>query len=189
MRLACIGPAEVLDAIASMGRTEDVSWSPDGRRVALAAITLDRVLVVGMDCQFENGQKVLYLTDAVEVASTSLQRPHGLCWISNSIIAVASREGNVSLFDIPGGWPDRVAHVGAPVRDRQAGNGAPEYPRKPVRTGSGRRLARAVGVQRLFPLRDPSPAERCCRFFPSGCAASHAARAGGSGWCGDGPQC
>src|SRR3989344_587001 len=75
MRLACIGPAEVLDAIASMGRTEDVSWSPDGRRVALAAITLDRVLVVGMDCQFENGQKVLYLTDAVEVASTSLQRP------------------------------------------------------------------------------------------------------------------
>ena len=101
MRLACIGPAEVLDAIASMGRTEDVSWSPDGRRVALAAITLDRVLVVGMDCQFENGQKVLYLTDAVEVASTSLQRPHGLCWISNSIIAVASREGNVSLFDIP----------------------------------------------------------------------------------------
>ena len=101
MRLACIGPAEVLDAISSMGRTEDVSWSPDGRRVALAAITLDRVLVVGMDCQFENGQKVLYLTDAVEVASTSLQRPHGLCWISNSIIAVASREGNVSLFDIP----------------------------------------------------------------------------------------
>ena len=101
MRLACIGPAEVLDAIASMGRTEDVSWSPDGRRVALAAITLDRVLVVGMDCQFENGQKVLYLTDAVEVASTSLKRPHGLCWISNSIIAVASREGNVSLFDIP----------------------------------------------------------------------------------------
>src|SRR3989344_2306410 len=58
-------------------------------------------LVVRMDCQFENGQKVLYLTDAVEVASTSLQRPHGLCWISNSIIAVASREGNVSLFDIP----------------------------------------------------------------------------------------
>ena len=47
MRLACIGPAEVLDAIASMGRTEDVSWSPDGRRVALAAITLDRVLVRG----------------------------------------------------------------------------------------------------------------------------------------------
>ncbi|WP_140426854.1 hypothetical protein [Acidovorax sp. Root267] len=109
MRLACIGPAEVLNSIASMGRTEDVSWSPDGRRVALAAITLDKVLIVGVDCQFENGQKVLYLTDTVEVASTSLRRPHGLCWISNSIVAVASREGNVSLFDIP--RADRLTSV------------------------------------------------------------------------------
>ncbi len=79
MRLACTGPAEVLDAIASMGRTEDVSWSPDGRRVALAAITQERLLIVGVDLQFKNGQKVVYLTDAVEVASSSLKRPHGLC--------------------------------------------------------------------------------------------------------------
>lgn len=101
MKLACAGPAEVLEAIASMGRTEDVSWAPDGRRVVLAAITLDRLMVVGVHCQVEDGQKMVYLTDAIEVASSDLQRPHGVCWINNRVVAVASREGNVALFDVP----------------------------------------------------------------------------------------
>lgn len=101
MRVACTGPQEVLDAVLSMGRTEDVSWSPDGRRLVLAAITLDRLLVVGVDCQFESGQRVVCLKDAVEISSTSLRRPHGVCWVGSSVIAVASREGNVSLFKVP----------------------------------------------------------------------------------------
>jgi len=101
VRVACTGPQEVLDAVVSMGRTEDVSWSPDGRRMVLAAITLDRLLVVGLDRLFESGRQVLYLTDAVEVSSSSLKRPHGVCWIGNSVIAVASREGDVSLFNVP----------------------------------------------------------------------------------------
>lgn len=109
MRLMSAGPAEVHQAIASMGRTEDVAWSPDGRRLALAAITLDRLLVVGVDCRTVEGGKTLFLTDAVEIASDSLQRPHGVSWIGNDRLAVANREGMVSIFDVPA--PDGLTSV------------------------------------------------------------------------------
>lgn len=101
MRLACTGPADVLGVVAALGRTEDVSWSPNGRRVALAGINADKLLILGVDFQSENEQKSLHVRDVLEVASTSLKRPHGVCWIGNDTLAVASREGEVSLFDIP----------------------------------------------------------------------------------------
>lgn len=101
MRLKCTGPAEVLKTIAALGRTEDVSWSPNGRRIALAGIAVDKLLILGVDCRLEDGHKCIHVSDAMQVVSSSLKRPHGVCWVSDGTVAVASREGNVSFFDIP----------------------------------------------------------------------------------------
>lgn len=101
MRLNWTGPAEVIKAIAALGRTEDVSWSPNGQRLALAGILVDKLLILGVERRFENGQHCVYVSDALEVGSASLKRPHGVCWIGDGTVAVASREGDVSLFAIP----------------------------------------------------------------------------------------
>ena len=39
------GPQSVSDVIASLGRTEDVSFSPNNRRLAVAAFTRNRIVV------------------------------------------------------------------------------------------------------------------------------------------------
>ena len=101
MRLNCTGSPEVWHAIASMGRTEDVSWSPDGRRIALAAISRDRVLIVGVERHVVAGAAAIHLTGALEIASPRLHRPHGISWINSQLIAVANREGSVTLLDVP----------------------------------------------------------------------------------------
>jgi hypothetical protein len=80
----------VLEAIAALGRTEDVSWSPDGRRIALAGIAVDKLLILGVDCLLEDGRKCVHVSDAMHVASSSLKRPHGVCWVSDGTVAVAS---------------------------------------------------------------------------------------------------
>lgn len=101
MRLNCTGSQEVWDAIASMGRTEDVSWSPGGHRLALAAIALDRILIVGVEQRTVEGVRAMHLTGALELVSSGLHRPHGICWLDDQLIAVANREGNLVLLDVP----------------------------------------------------------------------------------------
>lgn len=100
MRLACTGPDEVFQAIGALGRTEDVAWSPSGRRIALAGIAADQLLVLGVQCSLGDG-KAMHLTDALEVNSPSLERPHGVYWINETLLAVANREGNLCIFDVP----------------------------------------------------------------------------------------
>ncbi len=99
-------PQSVTDAIGSLGRTEDVRFSPSNRRLAVAAFKRDRIVVFDMDIASSLG------ATQVEMSSPALRLPHGLDFIDDNTLIVTSRgsEGrvdgpaaNVALFKLPSG--------------------------------------------------------------------------------------
>jgi hypothetical protein len=125
MRIEARADETVQAALGRIGRTEDVAFSPSGRRIAIAALLTDRILLVDVEAGSERGSGPVRLTAAVEVGSSALRCPHGLAWLGDEHLIVANREGAVTLFEIPpeGTGPARldldpaltIGHPEAPV--------------------------------------------------------------------------
>lgn len=92
---------EVRAIIARLGRTEDVQFSPDGGRLAVAAFNENRLVVLEIETCWETEPTTVALRNAFEVESDALQRPHGLCWIDEQTIVVANRTGQLVIFELP----------------------------------------------------------------------------------------
>jgi hypothetical protein len=89
---------DVHAVIGSMGRTEDIRFSPSNRRLAIAAFSRSRIAVLGIDI---GNAKQVVLTGAVQISSESLDHPHGLDFIDDDTLAVANRNGDVAVFKVP----------------------------------------------------------------------------------------
>ena len=61
--------AEVSAALARLGRTEDLQFSPDGKRLAIAGFNKSRLLVI--DLRFEDKAKRMIADNYLEVTSPS----------------------------------------------------------------------------------------------------------------------
>jgi glycosyltransferase involved in cell wall biosynthesis len=92
---------EVGRALQKLGRTEDVKVSPDGRRIAIAGFNSDKILLVEIEQRGSGNRVKLFLKDVVEIFSKGLAYPHGLCFIGDSLLAVANREGCAPLIRLP----------------------------------------------------------------------------------------
>jgi hypothetical protein len=106
-------PADLRSVIAGMGRTEDVKFSPDNRRLAIAGFGRDTVFVVDVVIA-EDGEDTVRLsvTGVVELSSSSLREPHGLCFIDRSTLVVANRAGEAPILKVPPPSPGcRAVHV------------------------------------------------------------------------------
>ncbi|HEU5151999.1 MAG TPA: hypothetical protein VFU19_15990 [Iamia sp.] len=90
-------PTEVAAALAAVGRTEDLRFSPDGRRLAIAGFAHRTVVLV--DLVVGEGPSVV-ITGAV-VATTDLRQPHGLDWLDPATLVVGDRAGGLALLDAP----------------------------------------------------------------------------------------
>jgi sugar lactone lactonase YvrE len=90
-------PDHVRDVIRGLGRTEDIRFSPDNRRLAIAAFNANRIAVFDV----EVGAGAVALTGALEIASPSLNGPHGLDFLDDDAIVVASRKADVAIFRLP----------------------------------------------------------------------------------------
>lgn len=90
----------VRDVIASLGRTEDVRFSPSNRRLAIAAFRLNAVVVFDIDITSSAGAKQVALTRAVKFSAPSFDYPHGLDFIDEETVVVASRGGDVSILKL-----------------------------------------------------------------------------------------
>lgn len=101
MRIEPISSDEVRSAIGRLGRTEDVHFSPDNRRLAIAGMLQNRILVldVEIDLTLEAGR--IAFTDHLEITSPSLSHPHGLFWIDNHTLIVANRNGEAPILKVP----------------------------------------------------------------------------------------
>jgi hypothetical protein len=93
----------VTDAVDSLGRTEDVRFSPSNRRLAVASFIRNRIVVFDIDIASSSGATQVALTGGVELASSALQWPHGLDFIDDNILIVTSRGSDVALFKLPPG--------------------------------------------------------------------------------------
>src|SRR4029453_4081729 len=113
----------VTDAVGSLGRTEDVRFSPSNRRLAVASYYRNRIVVFDIDAS-SSGATQVALTGGVELSSPALQLPHGLDFIDDNTLIVTSRgsdgpgdgpAANVALFKLPNGEEIVRTHEVPPI--------------------------------------------------------------------------
>jgi 6-phosphogluconolactonase (cycloisomerase 2 family) len=85
-------------ALHSLVRTEDIRFSPNNRRLALADYGQNRIMVFEVVLDSAAG---IALTDWLEVSSEALDHPHGLDFIDDHTLIVGNRSGNVVIFALP----------------------------------------------------------------------------------------
>ncbi|HWA49485.1 MAG TPA: hypothetical protein VG742_14510 [Dongiaceae bacterium] len=98
--LAYAATPEVRDAIASLGRTEDLRLAPGGRRLAIAAAARNRIVLIELEIATAGATPQVALTHAVEISSPCLRYPHGVDFLDDDTLIVASRAGGVAIFDV-----------------------------------------------------------------------------------------
>lgn len=113
--LAFTAPPGVADAVGSLGRTEDVRFSPGRRRLAIASFFLNRIAVFDVEISSAREVPHVALTGGVLVSSPALRSPHGVDFLDESTLVVTSRDGDVSLLALPPGDREVSAHVVAPL--------------------------------------------------------------------------
>lgn len=89
------------EAIMRLGRTEDVKFSPDDRRLALAGFVANACLVFDVRVRRESRVLSIAVDDFAELRSDQLRDPHGFDFIGNDVLVVANRKGAVTLFRLP----------------------------------------------------------------------------------------
>jgi DNA-binding beta-propeller fold protein YncE len=87
--------------ISSLGRTEDVRFSPDNRRLAIAAFNQARIALFDVEIATSAGTPEVSLTGGLEISSSCLRYPHGLDFLDDGTLVVASRQGDVAIFKLP----------------------------------------------------------------------------------------
>jgi DNA-binding beta-propeller fold protein YncE len=108
-------PAELQAVIDAFGRTEDVSFSPDGRRLAVAGFGRDRIHLLDVRIlEPLDGAMSLAIDGITEMAAGDLHNPHGLSFVGDDTLVVANRGGDVVVLDLPGPAGDlRIVHTSA----------------------------------------------------------------------------
>ena len=102
MRIDFTAPQHVRDTIASLGRTEDVKFSPSNKRLAIAAYRKNEIAVFDVNIDpSPNGARV-NLPSVVEIFSSQFNEPHGLDLLDEETIIVSNRSGDVPIFKLPG---------------------------------------------------------------------------------------
>lgn len=119
--LAVSAPPSVADAVASLGRTEDVRFSPNRRRLAIAAFFGNRVAVFDVEITTTREIPRVALTGGVQLSCSALRWPHGVDFLDEDTLIVTSRDGDVSLLALPPGAPEVPTRVVAPLARWPAG--------------------------------------------------------------------
>jgi DNA-binding beta-propeller fold protein YncE len=99
--IAYSAPKHVHNAILSLGRTEDVRFSPSNQRLAVAAFLKNKITVFEISVTASDSSKSIALTGATNISSTFLNSPHGIDFIDDERIVVANRDGRVCIFELP----------------------------------------------------------------------------------------
>jgi DNA-binding beta-propeller fold protein YncE len=86
---------------------EDVSFSPDNRRLALAGCYQNSISIADVEVAMDRGRPHVTLTNLIEFSSPCLKEPHGVAFLDDDTIVVANRLGDVNLLRLPS---DAAAH-------------------------------------------------------------------------------
>ncbi|MDH4983962.1 hypothetical protein QEZ47_03995 [Aminobacter anthyllidis] len=100
-RLDIVVAQEAELAMARLGRTEDVKFSPDGRRIAIAGFAKGTCLLLDVEIERSGSRPILHVTDYMELHSAALNEPHGFDFIDDRTLLVANRMGGVAILAVP----------------------------------------------------------------------------------------
>lgn len=95
-------PQHVRDAVAALGWTEDVKFSPSNRRLAVAGFLENKIAVFDVSIAPSGHSRNIALTGVAEIASSHLNQPHGVDFIDDETIVVANRYGQPLHFQAAG---------------------------------------------------------------------------------------
>jgi sugar lactone lactonase YvrE len=144
-QLDCIVSPAARAVLEGLGRTEDVMFSPDGRRLALVGYVRNRIAVFDVAVVASSEGKKVVVNGVVELSSATLEHPHGLCFLDDRAVAVANRTGGVHVYDVPPSSGGAVHRVVEPVQTITGSAAAP------IRTpGSVTALPLASGALELL---------------------------------------
>jgi DNA-binding beta-propeller fold protein YncE len=95
--------AAARDVLAgTMGRFEDVRFSPSGRRLALAAFEAHQIVLLSVTITATGDTSRLVIVDhEATVSSRAIRHPHGVAFIDEDTLIVASRDAGVAVFRLP----------------------------------------------------------------------------------------
>ena len=88
----------VRDALARMGRTEDLRFSPNGERLAFACYSTDRVALADVQIDRSSDGPEIALTRLVYLESERFREPHGIDFVDDETLVVGNRAGQVEVF-------------------------------------------------------------------------------------------
>lgn len=98
MQLGYTAPDFVYDAIANLGRTEDVKFSPNTRRLAVACFAKNQVAIFDISMPLVSEGSKITLTDVAFISSPYLREPHGVDFIDDDRLIVANQQGDVTTL-------------------------------------------------------------------------------------------
>lgn len=85
-----------------LGRTEDLRFSPDGRRLAILGFHNNICGLFSVAVDLSGSAPALHLDDGIELCSVTMKSPHGVDFLDDDKLVVASRGGKVDIFRLPG---------------------------------------------------------------------------------------
>jgi DNA-binding beta-propeller fold protein YncE len=88
------------DFLNNIGRTEDIRFSSDNKKLAIAGFLENCILLMDIDIHYSNQKPVVNIIKCIKIISKHFKEPHGVDFIDNDYLVVANRNGNISLFDI-----------------------------------------------------------------------------------------
>lgn len=94
-------PERVKAAISRMGRTEEATFSPSGRLLAIAGFALNRINLYSIEVIGDGPARTVAISACVIIHSKVLQGPHGIAFIDDEHMMVANRSGGVHVYRIP----------------------------------------------------------------------------------------
>ena len=89
------------DALDRIGRTEDIQFSPDNRRLALVTFYRNTLAIVDVEITTDGDRPHVAVTGLVEVPSTGLKNPHGVVFLDDQTLLAGSRGGAIVGFELP----------------------------------------------------------------------------------------
>jgi DNA-binding beta-propeller fold protein YncE len=100
-RIDFSAPEDVRTVLRDLGRTEDVKFSPDNRRLAVAGYKKNKLVVFDVAIEVTAAGTRVSIQDFIEITSPGLHAPHGLCFIDDQTLVVANRWGDVPILKLP----------------------------------------------------------------------------------------
>jgi DNA-binding beta-propeller fold protein YncE len=108
-------------ALSTIGRTEDLRFSPDNRLLAIAGYARRRCLILRVDVDAASSGPKVTVHDFIELTSKSLGEVHGLDFIDDRTLVIANRNGLVAIFALPSGEPAGRRCDIEPIREIKGG--------------------------------------------------------------------